>query len=627
MIVLNKKGFTLVEILAVVVILSLLIVITATKGFGVFYNSKDKITEQNNNALKESANVLAEEVRTCDDDLDSDVMTDELANLNGITNKTCYNFKQKMTKNNGCLKVTSGYLKTNNYIEGNDIKDLSDDINYYLCLDDNTIEILDEEPTIVKTTETTTSSATTSTTSPTTSTTTTTTTTTTTVPVDPCRDIEFGKSTLAYKLVCDAKSNNASTSLATYRDTPLTIPGESVSQRYLNQPITSEKIVYTVSNSYKDYYVTYGTGFKIDTTTGIFTLTNARTCKYSNNCIQEAINKYGAVYLKSLTGYQSDQLDTSSKMYLYKVIKADIPVESENYNMEYYKLDSSPYSYESTLSKTEDIYGNSYYYRGGVVNNYLNFAGMCWRIVRIQGNGAIKLVLEDKDQLCENSTGNFIIGSYKYGVDQSKKNKFGNYYRKLIFINNNSETNTIDKGFENFQTTKLSNVLKKLDYGSWCFDNSGFSDQSGTNRLTSFTDSYYNGTNIYYGANTRIATKKPSLKCNVSYTTKYYDNKYMYVGTLTADEIIYAGGRFQKGNTTYYLYNGINDWWWTLSPHVFTDKENGEDHIYHVSPSAGITCIGCSIIYYGNVRPAIILKANTSYLKGNGTKSNPYNVN
>ena len=42
---------------------------------------------------------------------------------------------------------------------------------------------------------------------------------------------------------------------------------------------------------------------------------------------------------------------------------------------------------EKILSVTLDDYGTSYYYRGNPIDNYVNFAGMCFRIVRIEGDG------------------------------------------------------------------------------------------------------------------------------------------------------------------------------------------------------------------------------------------------
>ena len=48
---------------------------------------------------------------------------------------------------------------------------------------------------------------------------------------------------------------------------------------------------------------------------------------------------------------------------------------------------------EAVLASTEDDYGTSYYFRGAVTNNFVEYANMCWRIVRVTGDGSIKLVL------------------------------------------------------------------------------------------------------------------------------------------------------------------------------------------------------------------------------------------
>ena len=50
-------------------------------------------------------------------------------------------------------------------------------------------------------------------------------------------------------------------------------------------------------------------------------------------------------------------------------------------------------SSEAVLASTEDDYGTSYYFRGAVTNNFVEYANMCWRIVRVTGDGSIKLVL------------------------------------------------------------------------------------------------------------------------------------------------------------------------------------------------------------------------------------------
>ncbi|MBP3456727.1 MAG: hypothetical protein J6K36_01290, partial [Bacilli bacterium] len=55
---------------------------------------------------------------------------------------------------------------------------------------------------------------------------------------------------------------------------------------------------------------------------------------------------------------------------------------------------------EALLASTEDDYGTSYYFRGAVKNNYVEFANKCWRIVRVGGDGSVKLILHN-----DNATG------------------------------------------------------------------------------------------------------------------------------------------------------------------------------------------------------------------------------
>ena len=47
------------------------------------------------------------------------------------------------------------------------------------------------------------------------------------------------------------------------------------------------------------------------------------------------------------------------------------------------------------LNNAPDDYGTSYYYYGAVTDNYVSFADKLWRIVRINGDGTIRLVLDD----------------------------------------------------------------------------------------------------------------------------------------------------------------------------------------------------------------------------------------
>ena len=46
------------------------------------------------------------------------------------------------------------------------------------------------------------------------------------------------------------------------------------------------------------------------------------------------------------------------------------------------------------LCRAKDAYGNSYYYRGNVTNNYVKFADKYWRIVRINGDGTVRVIYD-----------------------------------------------------------------------------------------------------------------------------------------------------------------------------------------------------------------------------------------
>ena len=46
------------------------------------------------------------------------------------------------------------------------------------------------------------------------------------------------------------------------------------------------------------------------------------------------------------------------------------------------------------LCRAKDAYGDSYYYRGNVTNNYVKFAGYYWRIIRYNGDGTVRVIYD-----------------------------------------------------------------------------------------------------------------------------------------------------------------------------------------------------------------------------------------
>ena len=94
---------------------------------------------------------------------------------------------------------------------------------------------------------------------------------------------------------------------------------------------------------------------------------------------------------------------------------------------------------------------------------------MCWRIVRIEGDGSVKLILEDRNEQCNdkegqdlNNNGTYFTGNWKdsneeygvvFGFDSNYKADFFNY----------TDTDGLQNSFKTFQTSKLTTTdIEKL---------------------------------------------------------------------------------------------------------------------------------------------------------------------
>ena len=281
---------------------------------------------------------------------------------------------------------------------------------------------------------------------------------------------------------------------------------------------------------------------------------------------------------------------------------------------------------ESTISTAPDDYGTSYYYRGNVQNNYLNFANICWRIVRYQGDSSIKLILEDQDQTCESSDGNWYISEVNFGYE-SITTITGRTIQIANFLNPTSPKQSFATKLEKFQTERLGDYLDYLVAGRWCYADKANTMPKGTGDNISDKNYYYNNNiEFYYDSYIRLQkTFEPSYKCNGSIINIFSDNTPMYVGALTADEIAFAGGKLGMANKNenYYLVNGTIKKWWGLSPYVF----DGYNYDYAVSVSENGILNWDSVTHsYNSIRPVVVLK-NTVKLTGDGTKNNPYVIN
>lgn len=77
--------------------------------------------------------------------------------------------------------------------------------------------------------------------------------------------------------------------------------------------------------------------------------------------------------------------------------------------------------------------GASYYFRGKVENNYFSFAELYWRIVRINGDGSIRLVYAGTSAHANGEiTSDVVIGTSTYADDPSDISVF-NFDKSTAF--------------------------------------------------------------------------------------------------------------------------------------------------------------------------------------------------
>ena len=104
-------------------------------------------------------------------------------------------------------------------------------------------------------------------------------------------------------------------------------------------------------------------------------------------------------------------------------------------------------------------------------------------------------------------------------------------------------------------------------------------------------------------------------------TTSSKGNKALTypVGLLTADEVMYAGGKYNKSNATYYLNNSTI--YKTMSP---WDFDGGVARVGGVLGNVGVYSTYSGSV--GGVRAAVNLSSYVEITSGNGTFDNPYVV-
>ena len=306
--------------------------------------------------------------------------------------------------------------------------------------------------------------------------------------------------------------------------------------------------------------------------------------------------------------------------------------------------------FTSNLTRTEDANGDGtgdvvYYYRGDVNNNHIIFAGHCWKIVRINEDGSIKLRYNHipVDNQCvstkytsltvyNNTYGDNAYVGYMMGIDnqctdsecdatilstsyeEAHANIYDSYIKKDVDLW--YETNILPLGSS--VTSKIANTI-------YCNDRS-LNSGDGYGRI-----------NTNYNAYRRLySLKNPMYKCtldNDKFTLKvdsggvegYGNNALKYpIALLTSDEAMYAGHIRNATTTNSYLVETYSYYFMSPAVHEYYDQYNNSTTVYRTTTRDSLL-LG-PVNNSGALVPALSLKGDVVISGGNGLKTSPYIV-
>ena len=275
----------------------------------------------------------------------------------------------------------------------------------------------------------------------------------------------------------------------------------------------------------------------------------------------------------------------------------------------------------NTVYTAQDDDGTTYYFAGAPADNWVYWAGFYWRIIRINGDGTIRLIYNGTSA---NATG---TGTQLANTSAFNSSYNNNAYVGLKYTTNNvhgtGTNSTILTALNNWYTSSgLSSYADDLDGNAgFCGDRTPSTSSSSSNGSggTGTTYTYYAGYVRLYGN----SSGTPTYKCSnsgdlytVSGSSKGNKSLTYPIGLITMDEAWYAGG-YSARNSSYWLYTGQN--YWTMSPFYFL----GSAHVFIVESTGYLYSNRVNGTKPG-VRPVVNLKADVTITSGDGTADNPY---
>ncbi len=398
--------------------------------------------------------------------------------------------------------------------------------------------------------------------------------------------------------------------------------GQSGSNAYkinLNERTTDYKTT-TTMKVYPD------PGYEYDTTKGV-TCTNGQSGSYNKTNNTLTINSPSketecTVNFKQLPKLADKIIADAKSKNIYKTTTPDFTIGEPP--------ESGSSATGSGLFTAQDDKETSYYFRGDktLINNYVRFAGFNWRVVRINGDKTIRLILDDRigfQASFNNLENRHNLVGYTYNNTSCTNSSpcESTYNNGPIFNNANEQANSnIKTKLEEWYYDNLKDYDDKIAYATYCNDTSYGSGDD---------DTYFTLHKLYYGPYTRIVSGSnrghPILTCpdptDQNNTMRTYGGVYqLKIGLLSADEMNYAGLSYSSSkaaSSNNYLYKSYD--WWSMSP---SNSGTGYADVFY--GNGGAIKIQYVSFTSTNVRPVINLNADTLTTSGDGSSSSPYEV-
>ena len=377
-----------------------------------------------------------------------------------------------------------------------------------------------------------------------------------------------------------------------------------------------------------DSLILLGTDYSFDTVTGNYKILNydyydPTLLDLSNNtfysCASEGIS--------ILTDGSLNAWETVNCSYMYRILSAT----KENFgekNSNKYRVHYLLNSVEYTLTEREndksdrglyyinDDYGTSYYYRGNVKNNNVFFGGFYWQIIRINGDGSIRLLYNGTTK--DGSIASRTIGTSKYNDSYYSSAYVGYMYGKIQDSRENNIKNEVSSTIKiKLDSWYKENIVDKqlekyISDSGFCNDRS-ISSGDGYIKDTSY-GSYDRNSNIIFSCH----NKENDLFTTSSNTIGNKALQYP-IGMITYDELV-GSGMGQNINTLAYTF--LNLKYWTMSPSIYSEYNTAAKVYTQYIP--GYVNGGNDVTNENYVRPVINLKSDVEISGGIGTVNDPY---